>query len=70
LAVIFAYLWVYSLIIIPAVWLAFIITGVIILIIYHFLWYFLEKRFNLKPFGFFSYTSQLNQSQPPILTQI
>ncbi len=69
LAVVFAYLWIYSLILIPAVWLTFILSGIIIILIYYALWYLLEKKFKLKPFGFFSYTSHLNQSKPPIFSE-
>jgi len=68
LAVVFAYLWIYSLVLISAVWLSFIISATIIFTIHYLLWDFLEKKFKLKPFGFFSYARKLNQSHPSIVS--
>ncbi len=54
-AVFLAYSWLYLMIWFDEKFLSLIISATLILIMYNYLWKFLEKKFGLKSFGFFSY---------------
>ncbi len=68
LAVVFAYLWIYSLNIINSVLVSFLLSSIIIIWIYVLIYNLLKRKFGLNLFDFLSYTRQLNQSKPSIIS--